>query len=429
MSQGTVRIVTAARFQNSRTIVRATAARASSSLVSSADARRVLLHLQGLTAPPKRSSPKAVQSLVERLGYVQIDSINVLERAHHLILGTRLDGYRHSHLAKPLEGTRGLFEHWTHDACAIPTKWFGHWRHRFARYGDRVRRNAWWQSRFRGDPDATIRKTLERIRRDGPLKARDFEPPSDHESKGWWEWHPEKAALEHLWRSGHLVITRREGFEKVYDLTERALPEAHAAHATSHEEHVAWACREAMARIGIATAREVAHFFHAISIEEARSWCAGAVTRDELLEVAVEDARGGKPVKCFALPDWRKLRREPADDRITLLCPFDPVIRERARVSRLFGFDFRFEAFVPEPKRQYGYYVLPVLEGDRLIGRIDPKFDRAQGMLRVRGPWWEPGCAPDKAQRKRLAEALSRLASQIGATAWSFDTGTRAARA
>lgn len=369
-----------------------------------------------------------MQTLVERLGYVQIDSINVLERAHHLILGTRLDGYQHSHIARPIERTRGLFEHWTHDACAIPTKWFGHWKHRFGRYADRVTRNAWWQSRFRGDPAATIARTLERIRRDGPLKARDFEPPTDHASQGWWEWHPEKAALEHLWRSGHLAITKRERFEKVYDLTERALPEAHATPASSHEEHVAWACREAIARVGIATAREIAHFFHAISIEEARTWCADAVSRGELLDVTVEDASGGKPTRCVALPEWKKLRREPADDRITLLCPFDPVIRERARVARLFGFDFRFEAFVPAAKRRYGYYVLPVLEGDRLIGRIDPKFDRAAGTLVVRGPWWEDGVKLDAGRRRRLSEALDRLAGQIGADRFELLPPTKAHR-
>ncbi|MBL9120986.1 MAG: YcaQ family DNA glycosylase [Phycisphaerae bacterium] len=392
------------------------------------DARRVLLHLQGLSTPPKRSSPKAVQTLVEKLGYVQIDSINVVERAHHLILGTRLEGYRQSHLAHALEKNRSLFEHWTHDACAIPSKWFAHWRHRFARYGDRVRRNAWWQGRFRGNPEETIRRTLERIRSEGPLRARDFEPPHDHESGGWWEWHPEKAALEHLWRSGELAIVRRERFEKVYDLTERAFPDLHGMQASETEEHHAWACREAIHRIGIGSAKEVAHFFHAISIAEARSWCAEAVRRGELVDVLVAPERGGKPVRAFALPDWKRLAKAPDEERLMLLCPFDPVIRERDRVERLFGFDYRFEAFVPAPKRVYGYYVLPILEGDRLIGRIDPKFDRAAETLSVRGPWWEQGVKADTRRRRRLADALDGLVQQIGATRWRFDahrTSTR----
>jgi uncharacterized protein len=394
-------------------------------LVSATDARHVLLHLQGLAAAPTRSSTRAVQKLVERLGYVQIDSINVIERAHHLILGSRLDGYRHAHLAGPLERTRGLFEHWTHDACAVPTKWLGYWKHRFARYDDRVKRNAWWQSRFRGDPSETIRKTLDRICREGPLKARDFEPPDDHESSGWWEWHPEKAALEHLWRSGRLAITKRERFEKVYDVFERAIPQASGTTPSEDQEHLDWACREAIHRIGIGTVRELAHFFHAVPLADARRWCVDAVARGELIDVLVAPERGGKPIKCVALPDWKKHRCKPDPTRVVLLCPFDPVIRERARVERIFGFDYRFEAFTPAPKRVYGYYVMPILEGDVLTGRIDPKFDRAADTLRVRGPWWEKGVKADPPRRRRLSDALDRLAAQVGAASWTLEGPSR----
>lgn len=356
-----------------------------------------------------------MQTLVESLGYVQVDSINVVERAHHLILGARLAGYRHEHLHRPLERTRGLFEHWTHDACAIPTKWFAHWKHRFERYAGRVTRNAWWQGRFRGNAEETIAATLERIRRDGPLRARDFEPPQDHVSQGWWEWHPEKAALEHLWRSGRLAVTKRERFEKVYDLIERALPDAHGVESSSHEEHVAWACREAMARIGIGTAKEVAHFFHAISIEEAKQWCAEAVTRRELIDVLVAPESGGRPVRAFALPNWRKLARASSDQSIRLLCPFDPVIRERARTERYFDFHYRFEAFTPAAKRVYGYYVFPMLLGDAIVGRVDLKFDRERATLIARGPWWEKGAKHSAERTRRLDDALGELAARIGA--------------
>lgn len=412
-------------------MARARPASGTKETVTAVQARRILLRLQALDARPRRSSPAAVQALVERLGYVQVDSINVVERAHHLILGTRLDGYRHDHLAKPLERTRGLFEHWTHDACVIPTRWFGHWRHRFERYGARVARNAWWHARFRGEPAVTIARTLERIRRDGPLRARDFEPPQDHVSQGWWEWHPEKAALEHLWRSGELAITRRERFEKVYDLTERALPEAAGLARSDDEEHLAWACREAMARIGIATAKEVAHFFHAVSIDAARRWCTEAVQRGELVAVAVAPANGARPVPAFALPGWKRLARASVDGSIRLLCPFDPAIRERARTERYFDFHYRFEAFTPAAKRVYGYYVFPVLEGDALVGRVDLKFDRDDGTLVARGPWWEKGVTASADRRKRLAEALERLALQIGAerTRISGRRGAAGARA
>ncbi|MCE9619672.1 MAG: winged helix DNA-binding domain-containing protein [Planctomycetes bacterium] len=394
-------------------------------VISAADARRVLLHLQGLAEPPARSSAKSVQDTVERLGYVQLDSINVLERAHHMILGTRLEGYRHEHLSHAVEKTRALWEHWTHDACVIPTKWFPHWKHRFIRYKERVPRSAWWRSQIGNDSDRTIRRTLARVRREGPLRARDFEPPEDHRSEGWWEWHPEKAALEYLWRSGRLAIARRERFEKVYDLVERVLPGEHMGPRSSESKHVEWACREAIDRLGIANPSEISRFFNAITPAQARKWCAAAIRRGDLVEVAVTPERGGKPVSGVALPNWKSLRRTPQRDRILLLSPFDPVVRERSRVERLFDFDYRFEAFTPAAKRKYGYYVLPMLEGDQLIGRIDPKFDRASGTLVVRGPWWSPGFKSDAARNRRFGDALDRLAAQIGASRWTMEQASK----
>jgi len=393
----------------------------SPAVISAVDARRVLLHLQRLGSSPTGSNAKSVQSMVDRLGYVQVDSINVLERAHHMILGTRLDGYRPEHLAHSLEGTRTLWEHWTHDACIIPTKWYPHWKHRFVRYGVRVQRSSWWAAHFGDDPLKTIRRTLARVKRDGPLKARDFEPPKNHRSAGWWEWHPEKAALEYLWRSGKLAIARRDRFEKVYDLAERVFPDAHGLAQSSQATHIQWACSEAIARIGIATPTEIARFFSAVTLVQARAWCVQAVARGELIEAVVPDIRQGmKPTKCVALKNWKTLCIAPNSDRIDLLSPFDPAIRERARVERLFGFDYRFEAFTPAAKRVYGYYVLPMLEGDALIGRVDPKFDRAKGTLIVRGPWWEPGVKSSKVRTQKLEFAIDRLAARIGAANWTM---------
>lgn len=388
--------------------------------LSAIDARRVLLNLQGLATAPKRSSAKAVGKLVHDLGYVQIDSINALERAHHLILATRLDGYRHEHFTHTLEESRVLFEHWTHDACAIPTTWYPHWKHRFARSAVRVKASAWWKSQFRGDPAPTIRRTLARIKRAGALCARDLDRPADHRSQGWWEWHPEKAALEYLWRAGRIAVVRRERFEKVYDLAERVFPDAHASARSPTRAHLDWACREAIARIGVATPTEIARFFHAISLADARTWCAQAVQRGELIDVLVANANGESPLKCVALPNVKALAIAPDRSRIVPLCPFDPVLRERARVERLFGFDYRFEAFTPAAKRIYGYYVLPLLEGDQLIGRIDPKFDRASETMIVRGPWWMPGIKKDAARTRRLEVALDRLAAHIGAAKWTL---------
>ena len=390
-------------------------------VIPARESRRILLAAQGLATPPAtRSGPASVQRLIERLGFVQVDSINVLERAHHLILQTRLESYRHETLTRLLEKDRSLFEHWTHDASLIPTRWYEHWKPRFAKYADRADRNAWWHERLGGDPAPLLKRIHARVRVDGPIRGRDLEDErSEDGGGGWWNWHPGKAALEHLWRVGKISIAGRARFEKLYDLAERVHPEAHARSKPSIAEHLEWACHTALERLGVATSNEVAAFWKSIPNADARAWCDAAVTRGEIESVVLEDL-DGKRRPAYATEASRRLAHvEPWADELRLLCPFDPVIRDRQRLARRFAFDYRFEAFVPAAKRQFGYYVLPILHGERFIGRIDPKFDRATDTLIVRGPWWEPGCG-GREHQKQLKTATNRLAAQIGAASWQF---------
>ena len=385
------------------------------------ESRRILLAAQGLSKPPAiRSGPASVQGLIERLGFVQVDSINVLERAHHLILHTRLESYRPETLSKLLEKERSLFEHWTHDASVIPTRWFEHWKPRFARYADRIDRNEWWHERLGGDPAPLLARIHARVRDGGPLRGRDLEDErSEDGGGGWWNWHPGKAALEHLWRTGRLSIAGRNRFEKIYDLTERVHPEPHARRRPASRVHIEWASRTALERLGVATANEVAAFWNSISTADARAWCDSAVARGELESVRLEDL-DGRTRAAYATDASRGLAKiVPWDETIRTLCPFDPVIRDRKRIKRRFDFDYRFEAFVPEARRRFGYYTLPLLRGDRFLGRIDPKFDRGADVLLVRGPWWEPGC-DTRTHRRMLDTALNRLAGRIGAASWRF---------
>ncbi len=212
-------------------------------------------------------------------------------------------------------------------------------------------------------------------------------------------------------------MARRENFQKVYDLTGRVLPERSNAPQPSEEEHVEWACRTALERLAVATPREVAEFWNAISTSEAKAWCVEAVRAGRITPVIVESLDGSKPKPGFAIVDWeRKLRELPeVSVRTRLLSPFDPVLRDRAPARRLFNFDYRFEAFVPEPKRQYGYYVLPILEGDRLVGRLDAKFHRREVLLNVRRIYWELGIRVTISRRRELEKAVARLPRLIGA--------------
>lgn len=382
-------------------------------LIPNRQARRLFLHLQGLSArPSRRLTRRGLLGLIERLGFVQIDSINTVERAHHMILFARNQTYAKDDLARLLERDRALFENWTHDASIIPTAFYPYWAQRFTRDAGRLR--ARWRDWRRAGFEHMLDEILDHVRAQGPAMSRHLRRPHDPSANGWWDWHPSKTALEYLWRTGALAVCRREGFQKVYDLAERVIPAQYRIAAT--EDHVDWFCRGALDRLGIATAGELAAFWDAVTPGEAKAWCRDRLG-DALIEVEIEPADGSRPRPAFAWSDIldQAGRVLEPPGRIRVLSPFDPLIRDRARTRRLFGFDYRIEVFVPAAKRTYGYYVFPLLEGDRLIGRIDMKCERRDGVLRVTGLWLEPGIRLTTARRRGLDAELDRLRRFAGA--------------
>lgn len=386
--------------------------------ITATQAARLFLDAQGLCADPARKTTKReLSKLIDQLGFVQVDTINVVARAHDLTLWSRLEGYEPRMLKMLLEKDRSLFEHWTHDASVIPVGWYAHWKPRFGRAMARIETHPWWEERMGGRPEEVLDHVRERIRAEGPLKSSDFEHEAG-ERGTWWAWKPAKAALEALWRAGELAIAGRDHFAKRYDFAERIHPEGHAMPMPDEAAQVEWACTTASERLVVFTPRELAAYWDDIGVQEARQWCDGAGMEGRIVPVEVEPADGSEPQAAFALADWKvRLKRAPeAPDRTRLLCPFDPILRDRARCLRRFGFDYRFEAFTPAPKRLYGYYVLPILEGERLVGRLDPKMHRDKGVLEVRGLWWEKDVRPTKARLKRLDEALEQLAVFTGAS-------------
>lgn len=394
-------------------------AKPSPEILPTETARRLLMRSQGLCDPTDRpATPKRVQSTIEQMGFVQVDSINMVHRAHHLILHTRFDRYEPKTLKRLLERDRALFEHWTHDASIIPTRWFDQWKAKFAQW----KGHKWYYSKMGDDPQAVLDHVRERIEEEGPLFARDFEFDRNGESGSWWGWKPQKAALEHLWHGGDLLVDGRHNFQKRYDLPDRVMPDHHELDAPDRDSHVDWACSEALERLGHATAAEIGQFWNLVSLQEARAWVKQALADERVVPVQVPRCGEGKPVDAVAVPDWKKRgsRRSAPPDHLRILCPFDPVIRDRKRLERLFGFDYRFEAFVPAPKRKYGYYVLPLLKGDRFVGRINPKTDRQAGILRVNGVWWEPNVRPTAALKAELDDAVGRLAAFCGVDRWSI---------
>lgn len=380
-------------------------------LIDNERARCIFLERQGLAAQPNRAlGLNGLQQLIEEIGFVQVDSVQTVERAHHQILFSRNQTYRREDLSRLLEQERSLFEHWTHDASVIPSAFFPYWKHRFVRREAKIMEN--W-SRWQGEGfDSAFEETYQRIRASGPTMSRDVKA-EDHRSGGWWNWHPSKTALEFLWHTGKLAITRRENFQKVYDLAERVIPPEYYEQEVSHPEFVDWACRSALQRLGFATSGEIAAFWALVTPQEAKAWV--EEHRDELEPVAIGCVDGASRLS-FARKEQLPLLLEapPPPQRIRVLSPFDPLLRDRNRAERLFGFFYRIEIFVPEPKRQYGYYVFPLLEGDRMIGRIDMKAERKASTLAVKRLWLEPGVKASAGRLERLHAELLRLARFTG---------------
>ncbi len=393
-------------------------------LVSHADARRLFAVSQGLAAPPRRKlNAEGVARLIEDLGFVQVDSINTLARAHDLILFARNECYRPELLARALERDRSAFENWTHDASIIPTPFFPYWQSRFSQQKTELKER--WRKWRREGFEEALDAVQRHVHENGPTMARHLGGEESKKSaNGWWDWHPTKTALEYLWRCGDLAVCRREGFQKVYDLTERVIPEAVRAQEVSHAETVDWACRGALDRLGLATSGELAAFWDGVSPKEAAAWCAENLGRG-LIEVEVAAGDGGKPRRAFAREDLldRLADLPELPKRLRVLSPFDPLLRDRKRALRLFDFDYRIEVFVPAAKRQYGYYVFPILEGERLIGRIDVKNWRDAGEIRVAGLWLEPKVRLTAGRRRRLEAELERLRRFVGADRVVFQDG------
>lgn len=376
-------------------------------LLENRSARRLFLDRHRLSR--RESGPGSGQdldSLLDDLGFVQVDSVNTLARAHDLILWSRRNRYRPKALEKLVAKRRTAFEHWTHDAAIIPMKFYPMWRLKFER--DEARMRSRWSEDRRKGWEAEIAKVLQHVADNGPTSSLDMGEGEKKGSSGWWDWHPSKTALEFLWRSGRLAICHRQNFRKFYDLAERVVPTDYRDIRYDRSTIIDWAMSEALRRLGFGTSGELAAFFEIVSREEAKAWCAKAREVGEIVEADIELADGARRRSFMtevALDEAKSLPEPGA--RVRLLSPFDPALRDRARAERLFGFHYRIEIFVPEAKRRYGYYVFPVMQGDRMIGRLDAK--RVGNSINVRAFWPERGVRMGMARMSRLLSELERV--------------------
>ncbi|WP_299413552.1 crosslink repair DNA glycosylase YcaQ family protein [uncultured Sulfitobacter sp.] len=385
-------------------------------------ARRIFLDRHALLETPQGPADSdTLLELITRLGFVQLDSINTVARAHDMILFARKPRYRTQDLKRLYEHDKGLFEHWTHDAAVIPMAFYPHWQMRRDRDAAKLRNQ--WRSWRRDGFEEQLQTVVEHIRKVGPCGSSDVGQNEKRGSGGWWDWHPSKTALEYLWRTGTLHVVKRENFQKRYDLTERSIdPQMWAPNAgLSEAETVAWCCASALDRLGFATSGEIAAFWAHVTAAEAKNWCAQELKSGTLEEVEITGADGTLK-RCFARPD---LQNDTAADtaapaRVRVLSPFDPALRDRKRAKFLFGFDYRIEVFVPQAKRVFGYYVFPLLQGDHMVGRVDMKAFRNEDTLRIHALWPEQGVAWGKGRQAAFEAELDRVRRLAGVSKIEF---------
>lgn len=368
-------------------------------------ARRLWLAAQGLAAPP--TGPLDVAALITRLGFVQLDTIQVVARAHHHILWSRNQHYREPMLNDVMARDRNVFEHFTHDASVLPMAFLPMWQRQFRRKKAYLEGTKWFSSMLNAQGRAQIKA---RITNEGPLSTHAFDTKVAG-PKQMWARPPHKLALDYMWYAGELATCHREGVTKFYDLAERVFPAGLRAQTHADDAQLDWLCHAAIDRLAFGTAADIQKFWDASDLSEVRNWASTA----PLVEVSLEGADGTWTSALAPLDIEVRLATMPeATSRLRILNPFDPAIRDRVRLKRLFGFDYRVEMFVPAAKRIWGYYVFPLLEGDRFVGRIEVKADRAKGALSVLNLWVEPDVQWTTARAGKLEAELARMARFVG---------------
>jgi uncharacterized protein YcaQ len=380
-------------------------------LLSLQQARALHLAAQGLLTPPSKAANRAaVRAAIARMGLLQIDTIHVVARSPYLVLFSRLGHYPRHWLEDALASGH-IFETWAHEACFAPVDDL-----LLHRTYNRSARSHWGLvngQKTQASQRAHLDKLLAHIRENGPVKSSDFER-TEGRGGAWWGWKDEKRWLEALFASGELMVARRDNFHRVYDLSDRVAPAALALEAAAaaldaqqiHEQFI----ERSIAALGITQARWIHDYFR-IKPRVKDADLDALVESGRVLRVVVE----GWDLPAYVHRDNAALLKKAAKGQLTathttLLSPFDPMVWDRERGTGLFDFDYRLECYTPEPKRIHGYFVLPILCRGELIGRLDAKAHRADGIFEVKALYAQAGCKWDEDQVRAVASAIAECA-------------------
>ena len=312
---------------------------------------------------------KGAAAAINHLSYIQIDSISVIQRAHHHCLWSRVKNYQVDFIEQ-LITKKQIFEYWAHAAAYLPMQ-----DYRFSL--PKKQAIAAGEKHWRDKNPLAEKRVLQRIQQEGPLRAKDFEQNRTTKGTGWWDWKPEKIALEQLFIEGELMVVQRLGFQKVYDLTERVLPAGVNTTAPSANEFERYLIRRYLEANGFGNAQQITYLRKGLKSHITRT-CQEMLENNELQQVTLAEQ------VYYALPNITDLLKQSVNhNQVNILSPFDNAVIQRKRLSEIFGFDYQIECYVPPAKRQYGYFSLPLLWGTKFVGRMDTKIDRKTHILHI----------------------------------------------
>lgn len=364
-------------------------------------AQQVMLASLGLGPPPPKATKEDLLASIRQMHLLQIDTISVVARSHYLVLWSRLGDYPLNWLDELLEEGQ-LFEYWSHAACMLPVEDYPLYR--------RLMLNTSLAHKWIAEHPEEVNKLLAYIRANGPVRSADFERPNQEKGAGWWDWKPEKKALETMFDAGVLAVAKRQGFQRFYDLHERVMPEWNDAQALSGPEAELVFARMAVQALGVAQAPWISNYFYRYKKK-------GLIALNTLLEsgevvpVQVEGWKqaGYSHTANLGLVEAAQSGRLESN-LTTLLSPFDPLVSDRERALTAFGFDYKIECYTPAAKRRYGYFTLSILHNGQLIGRLDAKAHRQAKFFEVKKLHLEPGVPVTGELALALAQTIQRCA-------------------
>lgn len=346
-------------------------------IISPDEARSLALNRQLVLSEKAASPKKKLLNIIEQIGYVQIDTISIVERAHKHILWTRLPEYKNEMLDELIDKDKKIFEFWDHAASYLPMKHFRFTLPRKEMYANKYKH---W-----GDKNKKLLKfILDRIKNEGPLQSRDFENTGKRGT--WWDWKPAKDGLEFLFHTGKLVAKARKSFQKVYELPEESLPVNVNMTFPTEDEHSEYLILKSINSHGISSEKELTYLRY-----HNRTSTKNTLNRllEEKLIIPVNIAGIDDEVYYSSNKILNSLKKMEQSNDVHILSPFDNIVIQRKRLYKLFGYDYLIECYVPAPKRKFGYFCLPVLYGNKFAGKIDAKADRKSGEFRIINEFWE----------------------------------------